>query len=230
MEMLIFSKTILKTIAGDLWLRKGRSITIIISISMVVAFPVSFLNSGPTLTHSLADEASRYNLSQLEIFFGGINSSTVETVNKTANSVAIEPRIRGEGQIVSGIDSGDAQQIYYLSLPSSGIPNVNIPQIVEGTFSGEPGSCAVITSFSRAYGIEIGDMLQIKGKNATKLFSVSALINSVEFMSYSIAGYGYVFLTHSDAAVLEGLPFGDENNDPTSVYNDLTLCFEPDEA
>lgn len=221
MSMLLFSKNLFRDIIRDLWTRKTRSFTILISLSMVIAFPVAFLNSGPTLVTSLDVQAEKSHLSQLEIFFLGVPDSMVKYIDDLVHPIVIEGRIRTIGTLERTQGSND--QLIILSLPNAGLPTVNIPHLVAGTLSSSSGTTAVLESYAKAKNINIGDTISVKGYKTNLSLIVTGLVDSIEFMSYDVSGSGVLFVNYDTATKLNGYNYGL----PFGIINDIIMYFGP---
>lgn len=221
---MMLSKTIFKAIVRDLYHRKTRSFTIFISIAIIVVFPIGFLNTGPSLVYSLDYASNESHLAHLEIFFAGVPNSTVEEIRNLTNPTAIEGRIRVTGIIDNKLVNDQKQEVFIISYPKDGQPTVNIPVITQGSWGNENGSCAILESFATYMGINLGDTIDVKGKDSTLSLNVTALVTSVEFMSYDLLGNGVVYVTYDDAKKLAGFP----DNPLTASqfqFNDVVIYF-----
>ncbi|MHA1983639.1 MAG: ABC transporter permease [Candidatus Hodarchaeales archaeon] len=216
------SKNILKTIIRDLYQRKTRSLTILISLSMVIAFPVAFINSGPSLSVSLDEESEQAHLAHLEIFFLGISDEVVNNISDVVNPTEINGRIRLQGIVEYGQEKELKDDVFIISTPESGFPTVNIPKLQEGDYARTPGTCMVLESYAKAVDIKIDDEINIKGKNTTLPLTVTGFVTSTEFMSYNIFGNGVIFISYNDTKLLGGYysPFHEK------IYNDLIIFFD----
>ena len=204
--MVLISKNLFNDITRDLWTRKTRSFIILISLSMVIAFPVAFLNSGPTLTTSLDVQAEKSHLSQLEIFFLATPDLMIKHIDDLVNPTVIEGRIRAIGTLER--DQGSNDQLNIISLPDTGLPTVNIPHVVAGTLSSSSGTTAILSSYASAKNIKIGDIINVKGYKANLSLIVTGLVDSIEFMSYDVSGNGVIFVNYDTAAKLNGYDHG----------------------
>ena len=219
---MLFSKNILKAIIRDIYQRKTRSFTILISVSIIIMFPVGFMNSGPSLGSSLDHEAKDAKLSHLEIFFFGLPESQVTNINELTNPQAIDARIRFTGIIENKLVNSLKQEVYLISLPAiSKEASVNIPKVSEGKIVNSPGSCGILESYARFLNVKIGDTLEVKGRNGSLPLIVTSFIKSVEFMSYDILGNGVLWINYEDALQLGG--FVSPPNQ--KVFNDILLYF-----
>ena len=219
--MVLISKNLFNDITRDLWTRKTRSFIILISLSMVIAFPVAFLNSGPTLTTSLDVQAEKSHLSQLEIFFLATPDLMIKHIDDLVNPTVIEGRIRAIGTLER--DQGSNDQLNIISLPDTGLPTVNIPHVVAGTLSSSSGTTAILSSYASAKNIKIGDIINVKGYKANLSLIVTGLVDSIEFMSYDVSGNGVIFVNYDTAAKLNGYDLGL----PFKIINDIILYFGP---
>ena len=181
--MIIFSKNVIKAIIRDLYHRKTRSLVILVSVSLIIIFPVAFINSGPSLLLSLENESKESQLAHLEIFFISIPESTVGQIKNATNPADIDGRIRLQGRLDKEIENDENKEIFIISLPDSGIPAVNIPKIKKGTFTGQSGSCIVLESYANALNIHIGDEINVKAINDSEILTVTGLVSAPEFAS-----------------------------------------------
>ena len=222
---MIPSKTVFKAIIRDLYHRKTRTFTIFISISIIVIFPIGFLNTGPSLVYSLDQASNESHLAHLEIFFAGVPNSTVQEIKNLTNPTDIDGRIRITGIIDNKLVNDQKQEVYIISYPADNIsPSVNIPMISQGSWNNDNGSCALLESFANYMNISLGDQIVVKGKDTILSLNVTAFVTSVEFMSYDLLGNGVVYVTYSDAKKLAGFP----TNPLISAqfeYNDVVLYF-----
>ena len=218
---MLLSKNILKAIVRDIYHRKTRSITIFISIAIIVVFPVGFINTGPSLVMSLQNESDHAHLANLEIFFTSINESTVQGIRNLTNPVDAEGRIRINGILDDRLVNEQKPEIFIISYPKKGIPNVNIPMIQKGNFTASNGTCAVLESFAQNLNMTLGDYLQVKGKSSILDLKVTALVTSDEFMSYNLLGEGVIYVSYYDALELAGY----NRNLPVTIYNEVVLYF-----
>ncbi|MHA2105149.1 MAG: ABC transporter permease [Candidatus Hodarchaeales archaeon] len=220
-----FSLNIAKTIFRDLYQRKTRSLTILVSLSMVIAFPVAFINSGPSLSVSLDVEAEQAHLAHLEIFFYGISDDVVKNISNIVNPMEINGRIRLQGIVEYGLNKNLKDEVFIISTPQSGFPTVNIPKLQDGEYSRLPGTCMILESYAKAVDIKIGSEINVKGKNTTLSLIVAGFVTSAEFMSYNIFGNGVIFVLYDDAKVLGGYrsPFQEK------IFNDVLLFFDHQE-
>ncbi|MFW9930845.1 MAG: FtsX-like permease family protein, partial [Candidatus Thorarchaeota archaeon] len=196
-------------------------LTILISISIIIIFPVGFINSGPSLVTSLDQESTDSHLAHLEIFFLGIPDQTISEINNLVNPVDINGRIRITGIIDNKLVDNQKQEVYLVSYPKNNSPSVNIPKVREGNFSATSGTCGILESFAKYLHVDIGDKLVIKARNTTETLTISGFLSSVEFMSYDILGEGVIYVNYQDAAQLAGLA----TNSSTNLYNDVVLYF-----
>ena len=214
-----FSRNIAKTIIRDLYQRKTRSFTIIVSLSMVIAFPVAFINSGPSLAVSLNEESNKTHLAHLEIFFLSVTDKTINNISDLIQPTSIEGRLRLQGTVEFGPQEKTKDDVFILSVPETGSPHVNIPILKQGDYVTTSGSCMVLESYANAVGVKLGDEIAIKGRNTTLSFNVTGFVTSTEFMSYNIFGNGVIYIPYTDAEILGGYdnPFSDP------VYNDVII-------
>ncbi|OLS22654.1 MAG: hypothetical protein HeimC3_29280 [Candidatus Heimdallarchaeota archaeon LC_3] len=219
--MIFFSKNIIKTIIRDLYHRKTRSLIILISVSLIIIFPVAFISSGSSLLLSLDNESEKTQLSHLEIFFISIPESTVDQIKNITNPEEIEGRIRLQGILEKEIEDGENKEIFILSMPESGTPKVNIPKMRKGSYTGYSGSCAVLESYAIALNIHLGDIIVVKAENGSLPLTVTGLVTSSEFASYEILGQGVVYVNYDDAARLGGY----ETDIPVKLYNNVVISF-----
>ena len=224
---MLLSSTLLKAIVRDIYHRKTRSFTIFISISIIIIFPVGFINSGSSLGISLANESNDSNLAHLEIFFPSVTNTTIQEINNMTNPVAIDGRIRITGIIDNKLVNGQKQEVFIIAYPENKTPDVNIPKIVQAPFSGwnlanlTTGKCAILESFAQYMGIKLGDTIQLKGNNKVVYENVTAFVTSVEFMSYNLLGNGVVYVSYQDALQMSGLNI----NFPQMQFNDVVMYF-----
>jgi ABC-type antimicrobial peptide transport system permease subunit len=218
---MIFSKNVLKAILRDIYQRKARSFTILISIAIIIAFPVGFINSGPSLTTSLDREAKDSNLSHLEIFFLSISESSISEIKNLTNPTAIEGRIRLTGIIENKLVNNQKQEVFLVSMPENRTSTVNIPKASKGELINAPGNIGILESYAEFLKVNIGDTLQVKGRNGTLQLKVTSFMKSVEFMSYDILGNGVLFINYKDAVELSGLSISSSEK----IYNDVLLFF-----
>lgn len=224
---MLLSKNILKAIVRDLYHRKTRTFTIFISISIIIIFPVGFINSGSSLQTSLIRESDNAHLAHLEIFFGSVNNSVVQNIKNLTDPVSIQGRLRVTGIIDNKLHNGQKQEVFIIAYPENQTPTVNIPEV---TKTQQPnwklenlttGTCAVLQSFAQFMGIHLGDAIVLKGNNKFLTLNVTAFVTSDEFMSYNLLGNGVVYVNYHDALQLSGLNV----NIPQAQYNDVVLYF-----
>ena len=221
MIILLLSKTVLKAIVRDIYHRKTRSFTIFISISIIIIFPVGFINSGPSLVVSLQHESDESHLANLEIFFTSVPESTIQGINNLTKPINTEGRIRITGILDNRLVNNQKPEIFIISYPANGSPTVNIPKVRNGEFNASNGTCAVLESFAQNLHINLGDYLNIKGFNSLLRLQVTALVSSDEFMSYNLLGEGVIYVNYYDALELAGL----NRNSSAKLYNDVVLYF-----
>ncbi len=220
--MLLLSKRVFLAIVRDLWHRKARSLTVIFTVSLVVGFPVAFLSLGDSLIASIEEEDYQQHLSQIELFIPVGTETLIEDLDQQFHPLEIEGRIKLSGTLHLNTTNGiENHRIQIVSLPPYGLPSVNRPRLIKGSFSGSDGVAAISESFARAVGIRLRDFISVKGSNRTMTFEVTAFVESPEFMGYEISGQGFIFVSHNDAAKLSGL----YSNLPIRLINNIVLYF-----
>jgi ABC-type antimicrobial peptide transport system permease subunit len=220
---MLLSKNIVKTIVRDIYHIKTRSFTIFISISIIIIFPVGFINSGPSLVTSLDHESIDSKLSHLEIFFLSISDATISQIENLTKPEAIEGRIRVTGIIDNKLINDQKQEVFIISYPENKHPTVNIPRLTKGDLSLSQGTGAILESFANYMNISLGDELQIKGSNSKITLLVTSFVTSVEFMSYNLLGNGVIYVNYNDALQLAELSANNSEN----YYNDVIMYFGP---
>ncbi len=200
-------KRIYKSMIRDIWFSKSRSLAIVVSIIIIISFPMALLDLSPNLGNIISREEVDYKLAHFDVIYTKrtdvraqekIVDVMVNDLNFTKEEFDVQSRTyirmktlsNGEG----ALPGGEWLPIDLIGYNMSDPPRINIPFLVDGRFPTKDGEITLLDSYALKDGIVMGDNISVQLGLAKKSFIVVGLVKSVEFASYDISqvAAGYV--------------------------------------
>ncbi|MCK5047553.1 MAG: hypothetical protein KAS22_13290, partial [Candidatus Heimdallarchaeota archaeon] len=153
------SLLIAKSAIRDIYQKKTRSLTTIIAVMFVTAFPIAFLKTSDSLTLSLDNESEALKLGHIGFQSSFLNETLIQQIetivdDETNNTALLEKRVVATGATMS---LEETYPTVFIGVNSSSPPEINQITIEGGYFTSEADEVMILSSFAKEANLELGD-------------------------------------------------------------------------
>ncbi len=219
----------------DLYFNKIRSIVVVLSLIMVIAFPIALSNVSPSLNQIIVDESEEYQLAHLNFFFYDIVDEEVAKkisnwssnyLNVDQNEIIVEGRVHDDSKS-QAIGNNNLKKDHWIELDIISYEEMNpmkINQVVldKGRFPETNDELVILTSLANSDGIGVGDNITLYGDTGPLEYKITGLIQSIEYSSFELTQVGVTYMN------LEGLSRYQGRILNGSQYNSYVVFFNFD--
>lgn len=216
----------------DLYFNKIRSIVVVLSLVMVIAFPIALSNVSPSLNQIIVEEREEYQLAHLNLFFLDIvNEEVAEKLSNWSssfldvdqNEIIVEGRVHDESKS-QAVGNNNLKKNHWIDLDVISYEENNpmkINQIVldMGRFPETNDELVILTSLANSDGVGIGDNITLYGDEGPLEYKITGLIQSIEYSSFELTQVGVTYMN------LEGLSRYQGRMLNGSQYNSYLIFF-----
>ena len=213
------SSLIAKSAIRDIFQKKTRSLTTIIAVMFVVAFPIAFLRTSASLTLSLELESAEFKLAHIDFQSSFLDETLIQQIetivaDETNNTALVESRVVAAGATLSLEKTYSA---VFIGVNGSAPPEINQISIDEGHFVADDDEVMILSSFAEAVHLKLGDNITIKGATGEKTFEIVAVVHSIEWLNFKLSNKAVLWLTEEAIRDLYTLP--------PNVYTSVLVYF-----
>ncbi|NPE09524.1 MAG: FtsX-like permease family protein [Asgard group archaeon] len=206
---------IAKSAIRDIYQKKTRSLTTIIAVMFVTAFPIAFLKTSDSLTLSLDNESETLKLGHIGFRSSFLNDTLIQQIemivdDETNNTALLEKRVVAYG---ATMNLEETYSTVFIGVNNSSPPKINQITIDEGYFASEATEVMILSSFAKEANLERGDEITIKGFTGEKTLEIVALVHSIEWLNFKLTNNAVLWMNESVVRELQGL----SDNTYTSV-------------
>lgn len=208
------SSLIAKSAIRDIFQKKTRSLTTIIAVMLVTAFPIAFLSTSDSLQLSLDNESENLALAHIDFQTNAFSEALLQQIeiivkDETNNTALVEKRVVSKGAIM---DLEDTYPVVFIGINNSALPRINQITLYEGKLISKAEEVMILESFAKEVGLELGDNFTVKGITGKKTFEIVGLVHSIEWLNFKLISKAVIWTTETVTRELHGLPAGLYNN------------------
>ncbi len=224
-------RRVYKSALRDLYFQKARSFIIIVAVVIIISFPLALNSVTLNLDNSMKADQEQYRLAHFNVIFPELVSQTaMDKISTIIESTIGRPPTASEAILYLSskyrFDNGEWTELVVRSISEQTPEPVNQLVIDEGRKPTNENETLVLTSFAKAEGLRIGDVIPIYSPVGKVNYTVVGFGRSVEFLSYNLVQDGVVFLHTKGALKFLGLPLNTTQRNSFLFYIDEQVTLE----
>lgn len=219
----------------DVYFNKTRSTVVVLSLVMVIAFPLALTNVPENLNQIITDEREEYNLAHLTFFFVDIvdekigekiHDLTADYLQKDKDDIIVEGRIHDSSKMrATGnnrLEKDEWIDLDILSYEEDNPMKINKILLDQGRYPKTDQETVILSSLAKSDGIELNDSVRLFGREGPLTYTITGFIQSIEYSSYDLSRVGAMYMN------LEGISRYQGRSINGSYYNSYLLNFNFD--
>ncbi|MCF2143140.1 MAG: FtsX-like permease family protein [Candidatus Heimdallarchaeota archaeon] len=213
-------KQIYKTIFREFRFEKKRTFLLFLVFFVIIAFPLAMFSIEPSISSSVIESNSTYQLSYLDMGFQGDANEISESINYLKSTHTNYSNLVFEIRPSCSFQLYHSKKWYYtniIGINTSAPPKVN--QISTKTDFTElrNETAFILESFARELKVKIGDSITLYTLAGVKEVTITGLVKSIEFLSYDLSLEGAIYLNYET--------FQDYNSWTELQFNSIAFYF-----
>lgn len=223
----------------DLYFNKIRSIVVVLSLIMVIAFPIALSNVSPSLNQIIIDESEEYQLAHLNFFFEDIVDTSIadKILNWTSsylqvdqNDLIVEGRIHDDSKS-QATGNNKLLKDHWIDLDILSYEKENpmkINQIVldKGRFPERDNELVILSSLATSDGIGLNDNIILFGDEGPLEYKITGLIQSIEYSSFDLTQIGVAYMSLDGLSRYQGRILNGTQYNSYLVFFDFDIPVE----
>lgn len=201
-------KKIFLSALRDTYFNKTRSLVVILSLVMVIAFPLALTNVPDNLNQIIDDEREEYNLAHFAFFFVDIvheevgikiHQLSADYLNKDPDDIIVEGRIHSSSKMQAvgnnRLEQGEWIDLDLISYEESNPMKINKVLLDKGRYPEADDELVILSSLAKSDGLDIHDTLKLYGPQGPLSYTITGFIQSIEYASFDLSRVGAMYMS-----------------------------------